>query len=83
MTPSGTDWLARLARELGVDPPTEDEQAALLALAGTAAHASERIAAPLSCWLVARGGLTAAQGRDVVVQLAERVAREDGPESAP
>ena len=36
---------------LGVAPPSEADIGVLLELAGTAAHASERTAAPSSCWL--------------------------------
>lgn len=51
------EWLAAYAERLGVDPPTDAELETLLALAGVAAHSSERIAAPLACWLTARAGL--------------------------
>ena len=51
------EWLAAYAARLGIAPPTEDELETLLALAGVAAHASERIAAPVACWLTARAGL--------------------------
>jgi C4-dicarboxylate transporter len=50
------EWIARFAAELGVDPPDEDTVEALLALAGTAAHASERTAAPIACYLVGVAG---------------------------
>ena len=52
------EWFTELATVLGVDPPTGDEVRDLLALAGEAAHASERIAAPITCWLIARAGLS-------------------------
>ena len=55
------EWLTRFAAELGTEPPTADEVAQLLELAGIAAHASERPAAPVSCWLVARSGVTPAE----------------------
>lgn len=51
------EWLAAYADRLGIKPPTEAELETLLALAGVAAHASERIAAPVACWLTARAGL--------------------------
>ena len=51
------EWLAAYAQRLGVDPPTDAEFETLLALAGVAAHASERTAAPVACWLTARAGL--------------------------
>ena len=51
------EWFTGLAAELGVPPPTGEEIRDLLQLAGEAAHASERIAAPITCWLIARAGL--------------------------
>ena len=59
-----------LAERLGVTPPTPDEVRDLLALAGVAAHASQRIAAPIACWLVARGGITPADGLALVREVA-------------
>jgi hypothetical protein len=52
-----TDWCARFAAALGIPPPTADEIEALLDLAGIAAHASQRQAAPVACWLAARAGV--------------------------
>lgn len=52
------EWIAAFARELGVEPPTPDQVERLLALAGTAAHASERTAAPLACWVAGRANAT-------------------------
>ena len=67
-------WLAAYAEELGVAPPSEEEIDRLLALAGIAAHASERIAAPIACWLAARAGIEAEQA----LALAKRIGDEDG-----
>jgi len=52
------EWLAAFAARLGTDPPTTDELKAVLDLAAEAAHASERIAAPVACWLSARAGVS-------------------------
>jgi hypothetical protein len=49
-------WIDRFAAVLGVDPPTPEEWSALLRLAAEAAHGSERVAAPISCWLAGRAG---------------------------
>jgi len=49
-------WIAAYAEQLGVEPPTADELKAILELAAEAAHASERIAAPVACWLSAKAG---------------------------
>ena len=54
------EWLARYAAELGVTPPTADEIDDLLALAGAAARASARQAAPIACWLAARAATSPA-----------------------
>ena len=64
------EWLAEFAARLGVDPPDADTVEQLLALAGTAAHASERIAAPLACWLVGRAGVAPAEAGRLADQVA-------------
>jgi hypothetical protein len=42
---------------LGTAAPTGDEFQAILDLAAEAAHSSERIAAPVACWVAAKAGL--------------------------
>jgi hypothetical protein len=74
------EWLSAYAERLGVPAPTEAELEELLALAGVAAHASERIAAPVACWLSARAGTE--PGRALV--LAREVSGDgDGDPSSP
>jgi hypothetical protein len=55
------EWIAGFARELGVEPPSPDQIDQLLRLAATAAHATERTAAPVSCWIAGRAGVSAAE----------------------
>jgi hypothetical protein len=55
------EWIAAFARELGVAPPTSQQVDELLRLAATAAHSSERTAAPLACWIAGRAGATVAE----------------------
>ena len=74
---TGETWLQALATELGVPVPTEQETTDLLALASTAAHASERVAAPLSCWLAARAGITTAEALAVAIRMAEKIGDRD------
>jgi hypothetical protein len=50
------EWIAAYAQELGTEPPSADELKTILDLAAEAAHGSERIAAPVACWLSARAG---------------------------
>jgi len=68
---TAADWLERVAEALGVTAPDPAEREALLDLAGVAARASERIAAPLSCWLAGRAGLDPASALELVRRLAE------------
>ncbi len=68
------DWLTAYAQELGVAAPSEEELERLLELAGVAAHSSERFAAPIACWLVARAGMEPSDA----LELAKRVGGEDG-----
>jgi hypothetical protein len=49
-------WTDRFATALGIDPPSETEVRILLSLASVAANASERVAAPVACWLAATAG---------------------------
>jgi hypothetical protein len=63
------EWIEAFARELGVEPPTPEQADKLLALAATAAHSSERPAAPLACWVA---GMAGASIEDSVA-AAERV----------
>ncbi|HJY81259.1 MAG TPA: DUF6457 domain-containing protein [Candidatus Binatia bacterium] len=60
------EWLAGFAAVLGVDAPTDEEISDLLRLAGEAAHASERTAAPVACWLAARAGLSPAGASEIL-----------------
>jgi hypothetical protein len=55
---NATDWIAAYSERLGVDAPSSDDFSAILDLAAEAAHASERVAAPVACWLAARAGLS-------------------------
>jgi hypothetical protein len=54
------EWIAAFSREVGVERPTPEQVRELLALAGTAAHASERTAAPIACWIAGRSELSLA-----------------------
>lgn len=63
------EWIEAFAASLGVEPPSGEEFTALLALAGVAAHASKRTAAPVACWLVARAGLDVRAALAVAEQI--------------
>lgn len=65
-------WLAEFAEKLGLDSPTGAEVATLLDIAATAAHSSERTAAPIACWLAGRAEL----GLEELKAVAESVSSD-------
>jgi hypothetical protein len=70
------EWIAKFAHEVGATAPTVDELRELLDLAGTAAHASERTAAPLACWIAGRSQLTLAELQAAAERVSEDVAEQ-------
>lgn len=63
------DWIDAFAGRLGVEPPTAGEWSELLDMAGVAAHASERVAAPVSCWVAARAGASPAAALEAAREI--------------
>jgi hypothetical protein len=66
-------WIAAYAEKLGVGPPSPKQVEQLLAVAGIAAHTSERQAAPVSCWVAATAGVSAEQA----LRAARELEREE------
>jgi hypothetical protein len=58
-------WIDAFSRAIGADPPDSATVDELLQLASTAAHSSERIAAPIACYLAGRDGRPIAELRDL------------------
>ena len=71
MAITGTEWIATFAERLGVDAPDAATVDMLLELAGVAAHGSERIAAPIACWLVGRTGADPAVALEVAQSISD------------
>jgi hypothetical protein len=69
LDPSVTEWTSRFAEALGVAPPTPEEVDGILQLAAIAAHASQRQAAPITCWLAARSGVAVQEALDAATRL--------------
>ncbi len=63
-------WVQAFCERIGVEPPPPHEVEELLELAATAAHASERLAAPIATWAAGRSGRPAAE----LQALAEEIA---------
>ena len=55
------EWIDAFAAEIGADPPSNDEVKEILDLAAVAAHSSERIAAPVACWVGGKVGASLAE----------------------
>jgi hypothetical protein len=53
---TGEQWIEAFAEAIGLPQPSQDQVDALLELAATAAHASERTAAPVATWLAGVSG---------------------------
>ena len=67
---SAREWIAAFAAAIDIDPPSDETVATLLELAGAAAHASERIAAPIACYLVGVAGADPGAALTIVETMA-------------
>jgi hypothetical protein len=64
------EWIAAFSERLGTEPPSSDEWSQLLDVAAEAAHSSERLAAPVACWVVARAGVAPGRALEVAQEIA-------------
>ncbi len=69
---TGHEFARDVAHALGVESLTDEEANAILAMAGVAAHISERLAAPLCAYLAGRSGRPLEDARAAVKLVAER-----------
>jgi uncharacterized protein DUF6457 len=65
------EWIDAYAERLGVASPSADEFSTLLDLAGEAAHSSERVAAPVACWVAAKAGRDPAEALETAREVAK------------
>jgi hypothetical protein len=61
------EWIRTFAEEIGAGAPAQAEVEKILRLASIAAHASERMAAPIACWLAGGAGTSL----DAAIEAAE------------
>ena len=73
-------WLTEFAAAAKGRVLSEEERELILALAGVAAHASERTAAPLTCWVASAAGLSPSAALDVARSLAHATSEPDSSE---
>ena len=67
------EWTRTFAEQIGADPPDQQQIDEILRLAAIAAHASERIAAPIACYLA--GGTT--KSLSELIEVADGVGAGD------
>jgi hypothetical protein len=72
------EWLREFGERAGASAPSKEEVVALLDLAATAAHSSERTAAPLACWIAGRSGLSLAELQELAKEVAQPASEADG-----
>jgi Domain of unknown function (DUF6457) len=70
---TAAEWIEHYAKAIGEDRPSRAQMKGVLDLAATAAHASERKAAPIACWLAGRTGRPLSE----LQQLAASIEREE------
>jgi uncharacterized protein DUF6457 len=68
------EWIDAFSERLGVPAPDTEQFKLILDLAGEAAHASERVAAPVACWVAATAGVPLEEA----LRVAGEVAHDDG-----
>jgi hypothetical protein len=66
------EWVEQFAEKLGAEVPSRAEFDQVLALAAEAAHASERTAPPVACWIAGRAGRPLTE----LIEIAEGTAGE-------
>lgn len=64
------EWIDAFAEALGTTGPTTEEFNQLLDLAGEAAHSSERVAAPVACWVAAKAGVAPGDALAIAREIA-------------
>jgi hypothetical protein len=65
------EWIAAFAQRLDTDPPSNEEFRLLLDVAAEAAHSSERVAAPVACWVAAKAGADPAAALEAAREVAK------------
>ncbi len=68
---SAQEWIAEFAAAAGAEAPDEESIERLLKLAAVAAHSSERIAAPIACWIAGSAGLDVERAIAIAEALGE------------
>jgi hypothetical protein len=63
------EWVRTFAEQAGAEAPSQDQMDEILRLAAVAAHSSERIAAPIACWVAGTTGRPIGELRELAEAL--------------
>jgi Domain of unknown function (DUF6457) len=66
---TGEQWIRAFSEEIGRPAPGEEEVDAILELAATAAHSSERTAAPVAAWLAGTSGKSLHEVNEIAARV--------------
>jgi hypothetical protein len=66
---SAEEWIAAFATSVGAEAPPAEDIDRMLKLAAVAAHSSERIAAPVACWIAGRARLDLDEAREAAEEI--------------
>jgi hypothetical protein len=67
---TASEWIQAFCEEIGMPVPSEGEIEVILSLAAVAAHSSERIAAPVACWIAGASGKPLVELRETAEAMA-------------
>ena len=70
-------WIEGFVNAANGNALSDEEREAILALAGVAAHSSERTAAPLTCWVAGAAGLSPVAALEIARSLARQHGQDD------
>jgi hypothetical protein len=62
-------WIEAFAKAIGRSAPDKDDVNAILELAATAAHSSERTAAPVAAWLAGTSGKSLHEVNEIAARV--------------
>ena len=66
---TAAEWIGAFCDEIGASAPDQAEFDAILRLASVAAHGSERMAAPVACWIAGTSGRPLAELQKLAEEL--------------
>lgn len=75
-------WISSFAARIGAEPPSREQIEEILALAAVAAHASERLAAPIACWVAGRSDRPLAELREAAERVDPEAAEQVNAKTA-